>query len=149
MLDWIADQFPGQAVKAVVSTHHHVDHVGGLREFAAAGATVVASAGAQDYFRRIVAAPSTIVPDTLSQNSSRRRVRMGTRRRDSRPRRPGQPGVGRAHHHRTRRRELRNAIEALDAPITTVVGGHEGGGPLADVGVGPVEELDAFLAQFG
>ena len=42
-----------------------------------------------------------------------------------------------------------DAITALDAPVTTVVGGHGGGGPLADVGVGPIEELHAFLAQFG
>ena len=191
VLDWIATEFPGQPVKAVVSTHHHVDHVGGLREYAAAGATVVASANSEDYFRRIVEAPSTIVPDTLSASPIDVDFDWvpegGTVLLDD----PVNPVA--AVHITTEHaadmvmvhvpsaqlvfnsdlhdpnsasvvgpeaqpegllapsevKELSDAIGALDAPITTVVGGHGGGGPLAEVGVGPVEEIDAFLAQFG
>lgn len=191
VLDWIAAEFPGQPVKAVVSTHHHVDHVGGLREFVAAGATVVASADSEDSFRRIVAAPSTLVPDTLSQYpvdvdfmwvpeggtvllddpvNPVSAVHINTEHAadmvmvhvpsaqlvfNSDLHDPNSASVVGPEAQPegllapSEVRELRDAIEALDAPITTVVGGHGGGGPLADVGVGPVEELDAFLTQFG
>lgn len=191
VLDWIADEFPGQTVKAVISTHHHVDHIGGLREFAAAGATVVASAESEDSFRRIVAAPSALAPDTLSQSPVDVDFNWvpegGTVLLDDPVNPVSAVHINTAHaadmvmvHVPSAQlvfnsdlhdpnsasvvgpeaqpegllapsevRELRTAIEALDAPITTVVGGHGGGGPLAEVGVGPVEELDAFLAQFG
>lgn len=191
VLDWIDAEFPGQPVKAVVSTHHHVDHVGGLREFAAAGATVVANAESQSYFRRIIDAPSTIVPDTLAQTPIEvdfewvpsggsvllddpvnpvSAVHITTEHAadmvmihvpsaqlvfnsdlhdpnsDSVVGPEAQPEGLLAP---SEVQELLDAIVALDATVTTVVGGHGGGGPLAEVGLGPFEELDAFLAQFG
>ena len=50
---------PGKPIRWVVPTHHHDDHFTGVRDFAAAGATTVTTAGNADFFRRVVSAPSS------------------------------------------------------------------------------------------
>jgi hypothetical protein len=45
LIDFLGERFPGKAMRAVVLTHHHDDHAGGARAFAAAGAEVYAPAG--------------------------------------------------------------------------------------------------------
>jgi glyoxylase-like metal-dependent hydrolase (beta-lactamase superfamily II) len=50
--------FPGKPIKYLVLTHHHVDHVGGMRTFAAEGATLVVARGTApngQYYRRQIA----------------------------------------------------------------------------------------------
>ena len=50
--------FPGKPIKYLVLTHHHVDHVGGMRTFAAEGATLVFGRGTApniQYYRRALA----------------------------------------------------------------------------------------------
>ncbi|MEJ2127248.1 MAG: MBL fold metallo-hydrolase [Woeseiaceae bacterium] len=42
LVDFLAEEFPGVPIRAVVLTHHHDDHAGGARAFAAAGATIYA-----------------------------------------------------------------------------------------------------------
>lgn len=41
-IDFLAERFPGQPIRAVALTHAHDDHAGGARAFAAAGAAVYA-----------------------------------------------------------------------------------------------------------
>ena len=51
-------RFPGKPIKYLVLTHHHVDHVGGMRSFAAEGATIVVARGSApngQYYRRQIA----------------------------------------------------------------------------------------------
>jgi glyoxylase-like metal-dependent hydrolase (beta-lactamase superfamily II) len=48
---------PGKPIRYVVPTHHHDDHFLGVRYHAAAGTTIVTTAGNTDYLRRIMAAP--------------------------------------------------------------------------------------------
>lgn len=48
---------PGKPVRYVVPTHHHDDHFMGVRYHAAAGTTIVTTAGNTDYLRRIMTAP--------------------------------------------------------------------------------------------
>jgi glyoxylase-like metal-dependent hydrolase (beta-lactamase superfamily II) len=68
LLDWTASQFPGKPVSHVISTHFHIDHSGGLRELVAAGATLVAGEASEPLYRRVLAAPSKLVPDGLEAN---------------------------------------------------------------------------------
>jgi len=54
-------------VRYVVPTHHHFDHIGGLRAAIAAGATVVTTRGNRALMNRLAATPHTIRPDALSR----------------------------------------------------------------------------------
>jgi len=61
-------KFPGKPVKYLVLTHHHMDHVGGLRAYAAQGATIVVGKGNAAHFRRVLSAPFTRNPDLASRD---------------------------------------------------------------------------------
>jgi glyoxylase-like metal-dependent hydrolase (beta-lactamase superfamily II) len=49
LVDFLAAEFPGTPIRAVALTHHHDDHAGGARAFAAAGAEVYAPAEVADF----------------------------------------------------------------------------------------------------
>jgi glyoxylase-like metal-dependent hydrolase (beta-lactamase superfamily II) len=53
----IKETIPGKPIRYVVVTHHHGDHIGGLRSFIAEGATVITTAGARKVVEQLVAAP--------------------------------------------------------------------------------------------
>lgn len=56
-------RYPGKPVRYLILTHHHVDHVGGMRTFAAEGATIVVGKGDGEYLRRALARPETLNPE--------------------------------------------------------------------------------------
>ncbi|HEU4439608.1 MAG TPA: MBL fold metallo-hydrolase, partial [Methylomirabilota bacterium] len=58
-------------VKYLVLTHHHMDHAGGLRAYAADGATIVTGKGTAEHWKRVLAAPFTRNPDLGPQDLSR------------------------------------------------------------------------------
>jgi glyoxylase-like metal-dependent hydrolase (beta-lactamase superfamily II) len=64
---WVIDaakaKYPGRPIKYLVLTHHHMDHTGGTRAFAAEGATVVVPAPDKAYFEQVIKAPHTLEPD--------------------------------------------------------------------------------------
>jgi glyoxylase-like metal-dependent hydrolase (beta-lactamase superfamily II) len=64
---WVIDaakaKYPGKAIKYLVLTHHHMDHTGGMRAFAAEGATVVVPSPDKAYFEQVIKAPHTLEPD--------------------------------------------------------------------------------------
>ncbi|WP_394834283.1 MBL fold metallo-hydrolase [Pendulispora rubella] len=66
LLRYVHAKYPGKPITHVIATHWHEDHAGGLRRFAALGATIVVSQLTRDFFERVFAAPSTIVPDAMS-----------------------------------------------------------------------------------
>jgi glyoxylase-like metal-dependent hydrolase (beta-lactamase superfamily II) len=59
---------PGKPVRYVVNSHPHFDHAGGLRAFAAEGATVVTHDINRAFFERVLATPATVRPDHLSKS---------------------------------------------------------------------------------
>ncbi len=56
-------KYPGKPIRFVVLTHHHMDHAGGIRAYAAQGATLVVGQGAGAHYRKVLAAPYTRNPD--------------------------------------------------------------------------------------
>ena len=63
VLEAARTKYPGKPVKFLILTHHHMDHAGGLRAYAAQGATLVVGKGAADHYRRVLAAPFARNPD--------------------------------------------------------------------------------------
>ena len=60
---------PNKPIRYLVNTHHHFDHLGGIRAFVAEGATVVADNADRNFYERVVLAqqPRALGPDRLSK----------------------------------------------------------------------------------
>src|SRR5215831_334773 len=60
---------PNKPIRYLVNTHHHFDHLGGIRAFVAEGATVITDDRNRDFYRNVVLAPQprSLDPDRLSQ----------------------------------------------------------------------------------
>jgi glyoxylase-like metal-dependent hydrolase (beta-lactamase superfamily II) len=54
---------PGKPIRFVVPTHHHDDHSGGLKDYAAHGAAIVTTAANRDYMIRMATSRGTIGAD--------------------------------------------------------------------------------------
>jgi glyoxylase-like metal-dependent hydrolase (beta-lactamase superfamily II) len=64
----IKERFPAKPIRYVISTHHHLDHSGGIRAFMAEGAVIVTPFVARDFYLRVAKAPHTRQPDSLERN---------------------------------------------------------------------------------
>jgi glyoxylase-like metal-dependent hydrolase (beta-lactamase superfamily II) len=60
-------QIPGKPIRYLINTHHHFDHSGGLRAFAAEGATIVTHQVNRPYYEKALTGPRTLAPDRLAQ----------------------------------------------------------------------------------
>jgi glyoxylase-like metal-dependent hydrolase (beta-lactamase superfamily II) len=91
LIDFLGQHFPDEPVRAVALTHHHDDHAGGARAFAAAGAAVYAPAEVADFLEtalnrdsmppdRLTAAGNSLkvlgVPDSLTLDDPVHPVRL-------------------------------------------------------------------------
>ena len=61
----IKETIPGKPIRYVAVTHHHGDHIGGLRSFIAEGATVITTRANRGVIETMAAAPQN---DRLSKN---------------------------------------------------------------------------------
>jgi len=62
---------PNKPIKYLVNTHHHFDHSGGIRTYAAEGATIITHQINRAYYQRTAAAPRTLAGDALSKAGRR------------------------------------------------------------------------------
>lgn len=60
--------FPTKPIRYVIASHFHNDHGGGVRTYAAEGATAVAGEASRAHFEAILAAPHTVFPDLLQNH---------------------------------------------------------------------------------
>jgi glyoxylase-like metal-dependent hydrolase (beta-lactamase superfamily II) len=60
---------PAKPIRYLVNTHHHWDHLGGIRAFVAEGAAVITDDHNKDFYREVVLAPQprSLSPDRLSR----------------------------------------------------------------------------------
>ena len=58
---------PNKPVRYVLTTHHHFDHVSGLRTYAAEGVTIVTHASNVSYLEQALMAPATVTPDMQAE----------------------------------------------------------------------------------
>lgn len=68
VIDAIKKAIPGKPIRYVVNTHSHFDHAGGLRTYAAEGASIITYHGSVPYFEQVWANPRTINPDRLARS---------------------------------------------------------------------------------
>src|SRR5262245_38732526 len=66
----IEAKIPGKPIKYLVMTHFHIDHSGGIRAYAAKGATLLAQEENVEFLKTVMSRPQTIRPDTLAQAGS-------------------------------------------------------------------------------
>jgi glyoxylase-like metal-dependent hydrolase (beta-lactamase superfamily II) len=66
-IEAIKEQFPGKPLLGIVATHHHMDHLGGLRAFAAETGKVFIGAGGADFVNKSLAVKNTVFPDALDR----------------------------------------------------------------------------------
>jgi len=56
---------PNKPIKYLINTHAHFDHLGGVRTYVDAGATIITMPVNQEYYERIWKTPHTIKPDRM------------------------------------------------------------------------------------
>ena len=70
------ETIPNKPVRFVVTSHHHWDHLGGIRAAMDEGAIIVTHQSNKAFLERVAKTPHTIVPDRLA--ASRKAVRIQT-----------------------------------------------------------------------
>jgi len=65
---------PNKPIKYVVNTHAHFDHSSGLAPFVAEGATIITHENNDDYLKKALSAPRTLVGDQLAKSNKKPKV---------------------------------------------------------------------------
>jgi glyoxylase-like metal-dependent hydrolase (beta-lactamase superfamily II) len=68
VLDAARKANPNKPIRYVVNSHHHFDHLGGVRAIMAEGITIITQAQNEAYYGKIATMLHTIIPDRLSRS---------------------------------------------------------------------------------
>jgi glyoxylase-like metal-dependent hydrolase (beta-lactamase superfamily II) len=71
----VTARWPDKPISHLILSHHHYDHSGGIRAYAAIGAELVIAEGDRDFVTQCLARPHTISPDTLAGTATRPTIR--------------------------------------------------------------------------
>jgi glyoxylase-like metal-dependent hydrolase (beta-lactamase superfamily II) len=71
VIDAVKKTIPNKPIRYVINTHHHFDHLGGLRACAAEGATIITYADNKPYYEQIWAMPHTLAPDHMAKKAAK------------------------------------------------------------------------------
>ena len=66
----LKEQFPDKPIRYAAVTHHHSDHIGGVRGLAASGATILVEKGHAPALQSLVDLHHTHPPDSLESERS-------------------------------------------------------------------------------
>jgi hypothetical protein len=68
VLEAVSKAIPNKPVRYIINTHHHLDHLAGLRTYIAQGSTLVTHRDNADFYEKVMFAtlPRTLMPDRLS-----------------------------------------------------------------------------------
>jgi glyoxylase-like metal-dependent hydrolase (beta-lactamase superfamily II) len=70
------EAIPGKPIRYIVTSHHHWDHLGGIRAAMDEGATIVTHQSNEAFLKRVAKTPHTINPDRLA--ASKKPVKIQT-----------------------------------------------------------------------
>jgi len=68
VIDAVKRAIPGKPIRYLINTHHHFDHSGGVRTYAAEGATIITHQSNITFYENTWRNPRTIAPDRLSKS---------------------------------------------------------------------------------
>jgi glyoxylase-like metal-dependent hydrolase (beta-lactamase superfamily II) len=66
---------PNKKVQYVITSHHHWDHLGGIREAFAEGATIITHESNKQFLERVAKAPHTLNPDRQAMVKGKARIK--------------------------------------------------------------------------
>jgi glyoxylase-like metal-dependent hydrolase (beta-lactamase superfamily II) len=65
---------PGKPIKYLINSHHHFDHLGGVRAYVAEGATIISNEMNVPFYNKIFSAPHDLAPDELAKNPKKAEI---------------------------------------------------------------------------
>lgn len=75
VIEAVKARWKDKPITHLILTHHHHDHSGGIRAYAALGAELIVAQGDRDFVTQCLTRPHTICPDTLTATTSRPTIR--------------------------------------------------------------------------
>ncbi|MBV9771675.1 MAG: MBL fold metallo-hydrolase [Bryobacterales bacterium] len=66
--------FPNKPIRYVMNTHPHADHTGGLPALVAEGATIITQKNNEEFLKRALNTPRTLMTDTLAKNPRKAKI---------------------------------------------------------------------------